>query len=539
MSSAIVRALASFPIVGYHFAMQPRAPLRVARRRVRRRDSWQSYLSGVAASAAMIALAYAFLRHIELADAIMLYLLGVVAIATRLGIGPSILSAVVGALAFDYFVIPPLFHFTIADFRHVVTLGGMVAVALIVSALTERLRQERERALRSEQRTSALYALERDLAQARSLEQLAAVATMHFAEIVDAKITFFAAENGREPKAIGVDTSRAALSTELELVNRVLSTGDSIWPAPLGQGFACEPLRVGHHIAGAVVMEAARPGSFGRAEQELVEAGALQVAGALDRLALAHETEMSRVEVEKERVRNAVLSSISHDLRTPLATISASAQMLLRNHAQMDPALRAELLSGVAEQVDRLDDLLRNLMAMTRVEAGELGLRCVPGAVQEVAATAVRRCARSLAGRTADLRADRGVPLVAMDASLMEQVFVNLLENAARYSPAGTPIAISVVEDTGNVAVEVIDDGPGVPAEELEKIFDKFYRGRNAPRSDGNLGLGLAICRAIVGAHGGTISLRNGLERGAIVRIVLPAAAVSLSEAALRLPELT
>jgi two-component system sensor histidine kinase KdpD len=455
------------------------------------------------------AISCASLRYLELADVVMIYLLSVVVIAARLGLGPSLLSAALGVLALDYFAIPPVYHFRVEELRHVVTLIGMFIVAAIVSGLTERLRDERERAQKSEHHVSTLYALERELAGARRPEQLAALARRHLARVVGADVAIaLPGPDGAPSDVEAPDTTRV-------------------------------PLAGAERVVGAILVPSERFDALRPDERALLEACCRRLADAVDRMAQASETERARLDAETERVRSALLSAVSHDVRTPLAMISASAQVLVRTHDRMDAAARGELLVDIAEQADRLDDLLRDLVAMTRVEAGGLALRAEPGSVEEVVASALRRSERALKDRPVDVRSARGLPLVAMDASLLEQLFVNLLQNATRYSPPGTPVDISMAEVDTSVVVEVEDRGPGVPEDELEKVFEKFYRGRDAPKRDGGVGLGLAICRAIVTAHGGVIRMKNRGGGGASVRVTLPASPMSLQEAALRLPELS
>jgi K+-sensing histidine kinase KdpD len=251
------------------------------------------------------------------------------------------------------------------------------------------------------------------------------------------------------------------------------------------------------------------------------------------------QAEEARQAVEAERTRNAILSTVSHDLRTPLATISASTQLLARNHESMTHSARSELLTGIAEQADRLEELLRNVVAMTRAESQRIGLQIETGSVQEVIGSALRRGNRIVNGRTVNVRSVGDAPYVAMDASLLEQVFVNLLENAVKYSPASSPVEVTMETTDDEVVVKVEDRGSGVPEDELEKIFEKFYRGRDAPKSDGGIGLGLSICRAIVAAHGGAIHMSNRDGGGATVSLSLPAGRLTLGEAEAHLPGLT
>jgi two-component system sensor histidine kinase KdpD len=249
-------------------------------------------------------------------------------------------------------------------------------------------------------------------------------------------------------------------------------------------------------------------------------------------------TQQARLEAEVERVHAALLSSVSHDLRTPLATISASAQMLVRSHVEMDPVLRGEVLTGIADEAERLDGLLRNLLAITRVETGELRLQVLPASLDEVLTDALRRLKHRLQGRSVQLDVQRGLPLVDIDVRLFEQALLNVLDNALRYSPPGSPLIIDTEQLESTVQIRIADSGVGVAAADQELVFEKFRRGSNAPRSDGGVGLGLTICRAILRAHGGEITMASAAGGGALVTLSLPTSKVAIAEASLRLPSI-
>jgi len=249
-------------------------------------------------------------------------------------------------------------------------------------------------------------------------------------------------------------------------------------------------------------------------------------------------TQQARLEAEVERVHAALLSSVSHDLRTPLATISASSQMLVRNHVTMDATLRGEVLAGIADEAERLDGLLRNLLAITRVETGELRLQVLPASLDEVLTDTLRRLEHRLVGRNVTLNAQRGLPLVDLDVRLFEQALLNVLDNALRYSPPGSPLTIETQQLDGRVQICISDSGVGVAPEDRQLVFEKFRRGSNAPRSDGGVGLGLTICRAVLRAHGGEITMDAAAGGGALVTLSLPTSKVAIAEASLRLPSI-
>jgi two-component system sensor histidine kinase KdpD len=251
----------------------------------------------------------------------------------------------------------------------------------------------------------------------------------------------------------------------------------------------------------------------------------------------AEEAQRAQVLVETERLRSALLSAVSHDLKTPLASILSAGQMLARGDEALEPEARAGLVSTVIEEAERLEGLVTNLLAMTRLESGSIELRKKDEAVDVVVGSALRRLSGRLHGRPVHTDVPLEVPLIAIDPMLIEQVFINLLENAIRYTPDGSPIDITVTTSRGEVEFKVSDRGPGIPADELEKIFEKFYRGKAAPKRDGGVGLGLTICRAIVAAHGGRISAANRVGGGATIEFTLPRGFVDATRAG-GLPEL-
>jgi two-component system sensor histidine kinase KdpD len=249
-------------------------------------------------------------------------------------------------------------------------------------------------------------------------------------------------------------------------------------------------------------------------------------------------TQKARLEAEVERVHAALLSSVSHDLRTPLATISASAQLLVRKHEGMDVTLRGEMLTSIADEAERLDGLLRNLLAITRVETGELRLQVLPASLDEVVPETLRRLGHRLVGRQVETQTERGLPLVDLDVRLFEQALINVIDNALRYSPVGSPIRIETLLSGGNVQIRVSDRGVGVAPGDRDLIFEKFRRGSNAPRSDGGVGLGLTICRAVLRAHGGEIWLDSAEGGGTLVTLAVPPSKLALGDASAFLPSI-
>ncbi|HVJ89794.1 MAG TPA: ATP-binding protein [Labilithrix sp.] len=255
-------------------------------------------------------------------------------------------------------------------------------------------------------------------------------------------------------------------------------------------------------------------------QQRLADAFATQLATSIERARFAEETERARVQVETEQLRSTLLSSVSHDLRTPLAVMQGAASTLVDDDEKLAKVARRDLASAILEEAERLDRQVRNLLDMTRLESGSVQVKKEWQSLQEVIGGAFSRVESRLGGRTVSIRvlADLVAPL---DGRLIDQVVVNLLENASKYTPEGSPVDVTAIESNGEVLVEVADRGAGILSEEQERIFDKFHRG-TSERTKGGVGLGLTICRAIIAAHGGRIWVENREGGGASFKFALP-----------------
>jgi two-component system sensor histidine kinase KdpD len=493
-----------------------------------RAKRWPGYLVGVAVALVSSSLSLVGHRFLSLADAAMLHLLGVVLVATRYGAGPAIVASFIGVAGFD-FVLPPTFEFSVADVGHLATLGVMIFVSVLVSWLTEQLRGERQRARRSEQQTLSLYAFERELVTSSSELEQARALIEHLDRALPVASSVLLRSN-QELTAIDPSAERPASEDEQQLLARIAADPSSA----RGQGLF--PIAASASPMGVIRVSAAE--ALLPAECGLIEAFAQRLASAMTRRRLSADAEAARLEAQVERVRAALLSSVSHDLRTPLATISASAHMLVRAHTTVEPSVRGEILAGIADEAERLDALVRNLLAMTRVEAGKLQANLLPTSVDEVVAGALSHLEDRLLQRSVRREAEPRLPLVDVDVPLLEQAFINVLENALRYSPEGTPLTIASRLVGSEVEVVIRDHGLGIDPAETELVFEKFQRGSNVPRADGGVGLGLTICRAVLQAHNGSISLAAAADGGGgtAATIKLPRTRLELGDAERHLP---
>ena len=493
----------------------------------RRPTEWAPYGYAVGGVTVSTAIASAMFGHFTPANLIMVYLLGVVVVATRAGRGPSLLASVLSVAAFDFFFVPPYLTFAVSDTQYMITFAVMLFVGLVTSNLAARIRAQAASAREREQRIAALYAMSRELASTRGARELLRVAVRHITEVFDVSIAVLLPDaSGRLAPGDGSGDDTALDLSETAVAQWVFEHGQVA-----GQGTDTLPGAAGLYLPllgsrGAVGVLGVRSSDLRplHAPERLhqLETFAGQTALAIERAHLAEEAERARVHAETERLRNSLLSSVSHDLRTPLASITGAASTLLDNGERLDAATRRDLLEALHEEADRLNRLVQNLLEMTRLEAGALVPRTGWHSVEEVVGAALGRFARPLAQRPVTARIPADLPLVAMDDVLIEQVLINLIDNAIKYTPPGTPLEVGA-EDAGNeVIIEVGDRGPGLPPGEERRIFEKFHRSERPP-SERGAGLGLAICEGIVRAHAGRIWAENRPGGGVAIRFSLPA----------------
>ncbi len=460
-----------------------------------------------------------------LPDVVMVLLLAVVVASLRLGYGPSLLAATLSALSFDFFFVPPYLSFSISDLAHVVTFAVMFIVATVISHLARRARDQADSARERERRTAMLFAVSRELARTPGRDDVIAVASGEMRKVFDADVVVFVPD--------GPDGLRVAHRTNVEKPSDDEAaiaqwTWTNLHDAGLGtdtlpgaRGLYL-PLIASRGPVGVLGIAPRDPLRFRDVEQRrLLDALATQTSMAMERTQLVEETQKVRLEAEREHLRNTLLSSVSHDLRTPLAGITGAASTLVADGNGLAAGTRRELAQSIVDEAERLNRRVRDLLDMTRLESHAVQLHREWQPVEEVVGAALARMERSLAGREVRTNLPADLPLVAFDAVLIEQVLVNLLENAVKYSPAGTPLEIGAAAGAGEVIVSVLDRGPGIPVGQEQRVFDKFYRGGETGRA-GGVGLGLAVCHAALDAHGGRIWVENVPGGGAAFRFALP-----------------
>jgi two-component system, OmpR family, sensor histidine kinase KdpD len=481
-------------------------------------------VSALATTGLTTGLSWLLFGRDQLPDVVMVYLLGIMLVSSRLGFAESLFAAFASVAAFDFFFIPPYLTFRVSDFKHATTFAVMFVVAAVISGLTQRVRKQASVAREREQRTAALYALSRELSAVEGARAVIEAAARQLSAVFEAKVTVFTAGAGG---ALSCSYASPGLSAPSE---RELGIAQWAWHNRGEAGLGTStlpggdtlylPLMVSAGPVGVLGLTPREPGQLADfSKRRQVDAFAAQLALALERATLAEETEQARREIQAEQLRSTLLSSVSHDLRTPLAVITGSTSTLLQTSPALPPETRQDLLKTILEEAERLNRLIRNLLDMTRLESGAVKVKKELVPLEEVVGGALVRLESRLEHRHVKIDLPPDLPFIACDPVLLEQLLINLLENAAKYSQGDIEINAEAASD--GVAVEVLDRGPGIPQGHEERVFDKFYQaGREGTRE--GVGLGLTICRAIAGAHGGKISASNREGGGARFRFTLP-----------------
>lgn len=486
---------------------------------------WAAYGRAVAIVALCTALAFLMFPYFELSNLIMVYLLGVTAVAARSGPGPSVLASILSVAAFDFFFVAPHFTFRVSDAQYLVTFAVMLVVALVISGFTVRIRAQAESARERERRTAALYALSRELVSARGVEHVLRAAERQMAEVFGGEVAVLLPDRG------GHLSLQTGLSARFEMTSSEL--GVAQWVYEHGQIAGHDtstlpetkalylPLIASQGTLGVLGLQPEVPRSLEAPEQlHQLETFANQTALALERTQLAEAAQEAQIRAETERLRSSLLSSVSHDLRTPLATITGAASSLLEGDKILDDQTQQDLLESLFEEAERLNRLVNNLLEMTRMESGTLQVRKEWHVLEEVVGAALGRLAKLLRDRPVTTSLPANLPLVPIDDVLLEQVLINLLDNAVKHTPDGGPLEITAWAHDGAVTVEVADRGSGLKPGDEERVFEKFYRGPGL--TSRGAGLGLAICRGIVEAHGGRIWAENRPGGGVAFRFTIP-----------------
>jgi two-component system sensor histidine kinase KdpD len=483
------------------------------------------YIWGVLLVAAAAGAGFAVRGIIAPTNLMALFLLAVIVAAARLGRGPSILAAILSVVVFDFFFVPPYLTFAVADTEYLLTFLGLLAVGIVISELASNLRDQAESAERRRVETASLYGLSRDLSAASDLQSILKAITNNIAQTFDRDVVVFLPDRAGNlhptastPDFFSGESEQAVAEWAFEH-NQPAGRGTDTLPAAAARYL---PLATAGSRIGVLAVRPHDPSRHLPPEgYRLLEAFASQAALAIERVQLAERAQQAQLLEATEKLQSSLLNSLSHDLRTPLVSITGALSGLDEQSDSLSAEDRRSLIQTAREEAERMNRLLGNLLSMTRIESGALFLHRKPEDFSEVIVKAEEVLGKILTANPVRVNIPPDYPSVPQDFALMVQVLVNLLDNAVKYSPPGSPIDISAGQDGTSAHLEVADRGIGIPTEELTRVFDKFYRVQRPEKVSGS-GLGLSICKGIVEAHGGKIFASTRAGGGTVIAVELP-----------------
>jgi len=494
----------------------------------RRRSSFEvrGYTASLLLVAAATMLCELLRPYLEPTNMVMFYLLAVVVASVRLGRKPAIAAALFGVPAFDFFFVPPRMTFVVADTQYLLTFLGLFVVGVVISTLVARARERAEVMRAREVQTSSLYYLSRDLAASANIDAVLKAVLRNVEEALNAQVVLMLPEGER------LDILATSDGLTLDIKEQAVADWAFRNNHPAGRAtdtlVSAEliylPLRTPSSVLGVMGVKLAHQLAYHSEEnRRLLDAFATQAAMAMERIRFSRQAEQAQILQARENLERALLNSISHDLRTPLVSVTGVLYSLKEEGAHLSDRARRELLDSACSEAERLNRFVGNLLDMTRIEAGAIRLNIELCDVQDLVGCALAAVEQRIGNRLVAIKLSEELPMVAMDLVLMTQALVNLLDNAHKYAPPESTIEISAAIDNGWLALEVADRGTGVPEHDLKRLFDKFYR-IPIPEKAGGTGLGLSICKGIVEAHGGRISAENRSGGGLRIMITLPLA---------------
>ena len=480
---------------------------------------WKGYLASLLICAITTLFAIPFKETLELTNIVMFFLLAVACIAVRYGRGSAVLAAFVNVFLFDIFFVPPKFSIAVSDAQFAITFVVMLIVALIIGQLTASLKMQSNAAIERERRVRSLYEMSRDLSAVLMIEQIADIAARFLHTEFGAKQALFIADENDQLQKM----SNATANPNIALVQWAYEHG---LPAGLGTDTLPTspclvlPLKATMRLRGILAIEPGEKTVLGPEQRRLLDICASLLAISIERIHYLDVAQKTMVQVESERLRNSLLSAISHDLRTPLTALVGLADTLLMTKPEVS-AEQKELLDAMRQSALRMNDLVSNLLDMAKLEAGTVHLNKQWQPLEEVVGSALSSCSAFLDKRPITVHLDGDLPLVNIDTVLIERVLVNILENASKYTPQYSPIEISGYRNGDQIILTIDDHGPGLPAGQENIIFEKFERGDKENATPG-IGLGLAISKAIMKAHEGKISGESRPDGGARFTLTFP-----------------
>ncbi|HSR75247.1 MAG TPA: sensor histidine kinase KdpD [Xanthobacteraceae bacterium] len=519
-------------IAGEHLTREP-----VPKKTIRTAEEVRSfdpipYLAAIVAVAAALGIDELIKPIVGIENVDLVFMTAIVAVAVRYGLLPSLFASVVASLCYNFFFLPPIYTFTITDPTNVAAFLIFIVMAALVSNVAARVRTQAMAAIERARTTEALYAFSRKLAGVGTLDDVLWATAYQTALMLKVRVVLLLPENGSIAVRAGYppedtldDADLAAASWAWER-NRSAGRGSDTLP---GAKRLFLPMRTGRGAIGIVGIDNDKPGPLLTPDQRrqldaLIDQGAL----AIERVFLVEDVDRAKRSMEADRLRSALLTSISHDLKTPLAAILGAAGTMRQLSGALDDAAKADLLATIIDESERLNRFIANLLDITRLESGAIVPQTTLQDLGELVGSALARGSKILAHHKVDVELAADLPMLELDPVLFEQVLFNLLDNASKYSSAGTTIHIRSWREAQSVVLQVLDEGVGIPPQDVERIFDKFYRAQKGDQVRAGTGLGLAISRGFVEALKGTITAANRTDRsGAVFTIRLPVPAVT------------
>jgi len=486
---------------------------------------WFRYIWAILLAVAATGISALFFPYISPTNLVIVYLLSVVLSAVYLGRGPAVVTSVLGVVAFDFFFVPPQYTMAVSDTEYLLTFGGLLAVGLIISHLTALVREQADVAQSREAQTAALYELGRDLTITTGLNAIAETVITQIGQTFGREVAIFLPEEHGPLKVFAASSGLVIADNELAVADwsfrrgQVAGRGTDTLP---NASMRYQPLRTTRGVVGVLgVRPADADHHLTHDQRRTLDTFANQVAMAIERARLAEQARQAEILEITDKLQSALLNSISHDLRTPLVSITGALSSLTNETLNLDEAARHSLIETAREEADRLNQLVGNLLDMTRLESGAVRIHKDMVDIQDVIGSALEQLRDRLDTRPITVDASPELPNVSLDFVLIARVLVNIIDNAVKYSPPESPIEIRARAVNNYMEIEVADQGAGIPMEDLTRIFDKFYRVQRPDHVTGT-GLGLAISKGIVEAHGGFMAAENRPEGGAIIMLALP-----------------
>jgi two-component system sensor histidine kinase KdpD len=485
---------------------------------------WRRYLWSITLVAITTGICALVAPYISPTNLVVIYLLSTVLAAIFLGRGPAVLASFLSVAAFDYFFVPPQLTLAVTDTEYILTFFGLLAVSLVISYLTAQVREQADAAQRREAQTAALYELGHDLTATVGLEAVSKTIISHISQTFSREVAIFLPESGQlrlfnASPGLVVSENELAVATWAFEHSEIAGRGTDTLP---DASMHYQPLKTTHGVIGVLGVKPVSPNSYMSPDQRrTLDAFVNQVALAIEGARLVEQAHQTELLEATEKLQTALLNSISHDLRTPLVSITGALSSLEESGPALDDEVKRSLIETAREEAERLNRLVGNLLDITRLEADVMRLHREACDVQELIGSSLEQVGTPLKNRKVKVEIPPKLPLVNLDFVLFSRVLVNIIDNALKYSPPEKPIEIKARVFNHNLEITVADQGEGIPVEDLEHIFDKFYRVQRPDNVSGT-GLGLSISKGIVEAHGGTIRAQNRRGGGAFFIVCVP-----------------